>query len=460
MYKVKPNVGMMFKFQFHYENGDRVDLQKATNAIVEIRTVDSSSNITSSFADDFGYDLTNNCMWVRFSADAVVTVGNVVSANLTVQIRNTTGAYEYITTAAFVNLFVISNDDDASSVNGMIIDKTVKLSAAGLSITAHSPYINADGYWVYYSDDNKTWIVSTYKATNDVIVDKDSITHLKDGVGNGSLVSTNDDKSSAGNTAVGLNCISLGSKNSNAGTSDVVLLGNGNRAKSSAINAVGVAGADVDASVAFAVGQGRIGNSGYPKNVFAISPSGDISYRPSTDTDRLTKLQDTLNLGFVNNLSYNKTSKKISYYVYTPNENFPSEHKQYTIDLSTLVSGDKTVTDTTYNSTTTAITVTYSDGSVETITLPSVDSKGNDIESTYATKTELSNHVTDLSNPHGVSYIQLNGKVTCKRTGAVWRKIILSFTATALANSMRLAFLPLSISTYSFNTSTSFFDCR
>ena len=369
MYKVKPNVGMMFKFQFHYENGERVDLQKATNAIVEIRTVDSSSNITSSFADDFGYDLTNNCMWVRFSADAVVTVGNVVSANLTVQIRNTTGAYEYITTAAFVNLFVISNDDDAASVNGVIIDKPVKLSAAGLSITAHSPYINADGYWVYYSDDNNTWIVSTYKATNDVIVDKDSITHLKDGVGNGSLVSTNDDKSSAGNTAAGLNCISLGSSNSNAGTSDVVLLGNGNRAKSSAINAVGVAGADVDASVAFAVGQGRIGNSRDPKNVFAISPYGDISYRPNTDTDRLTNLQSTLNLGFINNLSYNKTSKKISYYVYTPNENFPSEHKQYTIDLSTLVSGDKTVTDTTYNSTTNAITVTYNDGTTSTFTL-------------------------------------------------------------------------------------------
>ena len=68
MYKVKPNVGMMFKFQFHNENGERVDLQKATNAIIEIRTVDTSSNITSSFADDFGYDLTNNCMWVRFSA--------------------------------------------------------------------------------------------------------------------------------------------------------------------------------------------------------------------------------------------------------------------------------------------------------------------------------------------------------------------------------------------------------
>ena len=369
MYKVKPNVGMMFKFQFHYENGERVDLQKATNAIVEIRTVDSSSNITSSFADDFGYDLTNNCMWVRFSADAVVTVGNVVSANLTVQIRNTTGAYEYITTAAFVNLFVISNDDDASSVNGVIIDKPVKLSAAGLSITAHSPYINADGYWVYYSDDNSTWIVSTYKATNDVIVDKDSITHLKDSVGNGSLVSTNDDKSSAGNTAVGLNCISLGSKNSNAGTSDVVLLGNGNRAKSSARNAVGVAGADVDGSVAFAVGQGILGNAGNPKNVFAVGGDGDIQYRPSTDADRLTNLQDTLNLGFIDNLSYNKTSKKISYYVYTPNENFPSEHKQHTIDLSTLVSGDKTVTDTSYNSTTNEITVTYNDGTTSTFTL-------------------------------------------------------------------------------------------
>ena len=152
----------------------------------------------------------------------------------------------------------------------------------------------------------------------------------------------------------------------------MVLLGNGNRAKSSAINAVGVAGADVDASVAFAAGQGRNGNSGYPKNVFAISPHGDISYRPSTDTDRLTTLQDTLNLGFINNLSYNKTSKTISYYVYTPNENFPSEHKRYTIDLSTLVSGDKTVTDTTYNSTTNAITVTYNDGTTSTFTLNEV----------------------------------------------------------------------------------------
>jgi hypothetical protein len=38
------------------------------------------------------------------------------------------------------------------------------------------------------------------------------------------------------------------------------------------------------------------------------------------------------------------------------------------------------------------LTLTKTNGSVETITLPSVDSKGNDIESTYATKTELSNH--------------------------------------------------------------------
>ena len=39
------------------------------------------------------------------------------------------------------------------------------------------------------------------------------------------------------------------------------------------------------------------------------------------------------------------------------------------------------------------LTLTKNDGSVETITLPLVDSTGNDIESTYATKTELANYL-------------------------------------------------------------------
>jgi hypothetical protein len=78
------------------------------------------------------------------------------------------------------------------------------------------------------------------------------------------------------------------------------------------------------------------------------------------------------------------------------------------------------------------LTLTKNDGSVETITLPTVDSKGNDIESTYATKTELNNHVTDLSNPHKVTKSQV-GLGNVDNTSDI-DKPISTATQTALDN--------------------------
>jgi hypothetical protein len=71
----------------------------------------------------------------------------------------------------------------------------------------------------------------------------------------------------------------------------------------------------------------------------------------------------------------------------------------------------------------------------------------------YATKTELSNHTANVSNPHGVSYTQLKGKISCDGTGTAWRKIILSFTTTASAQySARFGFTYYANNNNSYNS--------
>ena len=116
-----------------------------------------------------------------------------------------------------------------------------------------------------------------------------NVQHLKDGTGNGSIVTCLDDEISANNTATGLCSTDLDKNNENRGES-CVALGEHNYIAEGVSNATAIAGAQPSAVDVFAVGDKTAGH----RNVFEINKFGDIYFRPDSSQERTTILQDIL----------------------------------------------------------------------------------------------------------------------------------------------------------------------
>ena len=139
----------------------------------------------------------------------------------------------------------------------------------------NSPYYNTTtSTWWQYSD--------TLKAFGDTGVGNlikyitKNVQHLKDGTGNGSVVTCLDDEISANNMATGLCSTDLGKNNNNRGES-CVALGENNYIAEGVPNATAIAGAQPSAV-----------------DVFEINKFGDIYFRPDSSQERTTVLQDIL----------------------------------------------------------------------------------------------------------------------------------------------------------------------
>ena len=116
-----------------------------------------------------------------------------------------------------------------------------------------------------------------------------NVQHLKDGTGNGSVVTCLDDEISANNIATGLCSTDFGKNNDNRGES-CVALGENNYIAEGVSNAIAIAGAQLRAVDVFAIGDKTAAH----KNVFEIDKFGNIYFRPDSSHERTTILQDIL----------------------------------------------------------------------------------------------------------------------------------------------------------------------
>lgn len=277
---------------------------------------------------DIGFDATLNQCWIRVPKASNATTGQYYGVlNI---VDDDWGTY---TTSKIKVYSVVSDaDEDTKSV---IFTATCLATQVTNPSGGNSPYYNTTtSTWWQYSD--------TLKAFEDTGVGNliqyitKNVQHLKDGTGNGSIVTCLDDEISANNTATGLCSTDLGKNNDNRGES-CVALGENNYIAEGVSNAIAIAGAQPSALDVFAVGDKTAGHT----NVFEINKFGDIYFRPDSSRERTTILQDILD-SVIKNVVYDssKCSLTVTFYSAADNAN-----KIKTYDLSGLNTALKTELD-------------------------------------------------------------------------------------------------------------------
>lgn len=304
---------------------------------------------------DIGFDATLNQCWVRVPKESNATTGQYYGVlNI---VDDDWGTY---TTSKIKVYSVVSDaDEDTKSV---VFTATCLATQVTNPSGGNSPYYNATTEtWWQYSD--------TLKAFEDTGVGNmikyitKNVQHLKDGTGNGSIVTCLDDEISANNIATGLCSTDFGKNNDNRGES-CVALGENNYIPEGVSNATAIAGAQPSAVDVFAVGDKTAGH----KNVFEINQFGDISFRPDSSQERTTILQDILN-SVIKNVVYDSSKYSLTVTFYSAADN---ANKTKTYDLSGLkaVLKDDAVKKISVNQSTAVMTVDTINGSSQQIQLP------------------------------------------------------------------------------------------
>ena len=303
---------------------------------------------------DIGFDATLNQCWVRVPKESNATTGQYYGVlNI---VDDDWGTY---TTSKIKVYSVVSDaDEDTKSI---VFTATCLATQVTNPSGGNSPYYNATtGTWWQYSD--------TLKAFEDTGVGNlikyitKNVQHLKDGTGNGSIVTCLDDEISANNIATGLCSTDLGKNNDNEGES-CVALGENNYIAEGVSNATAIAGARPSLVDVFAIGD----KTGY-KNVFEINKFGDISFRPDSSQERTTILQDILD-HVIKNAVYDSSKYSLTVTFYSAADN---ANKTKTYDLSGLkaVLKDDAVKKISVNQSTAVMTVDTINGSSQQIQLP------------------------------------------------------------------------------------------
>lgn len=304
---------------------------------------------------DIGFDATLNQCWIRIPKASNATTGQYYGVlNI---VDDDWGTY---TTSKIKVYSVVSDaDDDTKSV---VFTATCLATQVTNPSGGNSPYYNTTtSTWWQYSD--------TLKAFEDTGVGNliqyitKNVQHLKDGTGNGSLVTCLDDEISANNTATGLCSTDLGKNNNNRGES-CVALGENNYIAEGVSNATAIAGAQPSAVDVFAVGDKTAGH----RNVFEINKFGDIYFRPDSSQERTAILQDILD-SVIKNVVYDSSKSSLTVTFYSSSEN---NNKIKTYDLSGLkaVLKDDAVKEISVNQATAVMTVNTINGSSQQIQLP------------------------------------------------------------------------------------------
>ena len=304
---------------------------------------------------DIGFDATLNQCWIRIPKASNATTGQYYGVlNI---VDDDWGTY---TTSKIKVYSVVSDaDDDTKSV---VFTATCLATQVTNPSGGNSPYYNTTtSTWWQYSD--------TLKAFEDTGVGNliqyitKNVQHLKDGTGNGSIVTCLDDEISANNTATGLCSTDLGKNNENRGES-CVALGEHNYIAEGVSNATAIAGAQPSAVDVFAVGDKTAGH----RNVFEINKFGDIYFRPDSSQERTTILQDILD-SVIKNVVYDSSKYSITVTFYSAADN---ANKTKTYDLSGLkaVLKDDAVNSISVNQSTAIMTVNTINGSSQQIQLP------------------------------------------------------------------------------------------
>ena len=304
---------------------------------------------------DIGFDVTLNQCWIRVPKESNATTGQYYGVlNI---VDDDWGTY---TTSKIKVYSVVSDaDEDTKSI---VFTATCLATQVTNPSGGNSPYYNATtGTWWQYSD--------TLKAFEDTGVGNlikyitKNVQHLKDGTGNGSIVTCLDDEISANNMATGLCSTDFGKNNENRGES-CVALGENNYIPEGVSNATAIAGAQPSAVDVFAVGDKTKGH----KNVFEINKFGDISFRPDSSQERTTILQDILD-SVIKNVVYDSSKYSLTVTFYSAADN---ANKIKTYDLSGLkaVLKDDAVKEISVNQATAVMTVNTINGSSQQIQLP------------------------------------------------------------------------------------------
>lgn len=304
---------------------------------------------------DIGFDATLNQCWIRVPKESNATTGQYYGVlNI---VDDDWGTY---TTSKIKVYSVVSDaDEDTKSI---VFTATCIATQVTNPSGGNSPYYNATtGTWWQYSD--------TLKAFEDTGVGNlikyitKNVQHLKDGTGNGSVVTCLDDEISANNTATGLCSTDLGKNNQNRGES-CVALGENNYIAEGVSNATAIAGAQPSAVDVFAVGDKTAGH----RNVFEINKFGDIYFRPDSSQERIAILQDILD-SVIKNVIYDSSKYSLTVTFYSAADN---ANKIKTYDLSGLkaVLKDDAVKEISVNQSTAVMTVNTINGSSQQIQLP------------------------------------------------------------------------------------------
>ena len=304
---------------------------------------------------DIGFDATLNQCWIRIPKASNATTGQYYGVlNI---VDDDWGTY---TTSKIKVYSVVSDaDDDTKSV---VFTATCIATQVTNPSGGNSPYYNTTtSTWWQYSD--------TLKAFEDTGVGNliqyitKNVQHLKDGTGNGSIVTCLDDEISANNIATGLCSTDLGKNNENRGES-CVALGENNYIAEGVSNATAIAGAQPSAVDVFAVGDKTAGH----KNIFEINKFGDIYFRPDSSRERPAILQDILD-GVIKNVVYDSSKYSLTVTFYSSSEN---NNKIKTYDLSGLktVLKEDAVKEISVNQATAVMTVNMINGSSQQIQLP------------------------------------------------------------------------------------------
>ncbi len=304
---------------------------------------------------DIGFDATLNQCWVRVPKESNATTGQYYGVlNI---VDDDWGTY----TTSKIKVYSVVSDADEDT-------KSVVFTATCLATQVTNP---SGGNSPYYNTTTATWwqYSDTLKAFEDTGVGNlikyitKNVQHLKDGTGNGSIVTCLDDEISANNMATGLCSTNLGKNNENRGES-CVALGEHNYIAEGVSNATAIAGAQPSALDVFAVGD----KTGGHKNVFEINRYGDIYFRPDSSQERIVILQDILD-SVIKNVVYDSSKYSLTVTFYSAADN---ANKIKTYDLSGLkaVLKDDAVKEISVNQATAVMTVNTINGSSQQIQLP------------------------------------------------------------------------------------------
>ena len=304
---------------------------------------------------DIGFDATLNQCWVRVPKASNATTGQYYGVlNI---VDDDWGTY----TTSKIKVYSVVSDADEDT-------KSIVFTATCIATQVTNP---SGGNSPYYNTTTSTWwqYSDTLKAFEDTGVGNlikyitKNVQHLKDGTGNGSIVTCLDDEISANNIATGLCSTDLGKNNDNEGES-CVALGENNYIAKGVSNATAIAGAQPSALDVFAIGDKTAGH----KNVFEINKYGDIYFRPDSSQERIVILQDILD-SVIKNVVYDSSKYSLTVTFYSAADN---ANKIKTYDLSGLkaVLKDDAVKEISVNQSTAVMTVDTINGSSQQIQLP------------------------------------------------------------------------------------------